>query len=80
MGITVNAVSTGWIQVEGYEKMKESDHRQHPSGRVGKPQDIVNTCLFLCDSSNDFVNGMKLLVDGDMTKKMIYEETFDFNA
>lgn len=60
--------------------MKESDHRQHPSGRVGKPQDIVNTCLFLCDSSNDFVKGMNLLVDGGMTKKMIYEETFDFNA
>ena len=79
-GITVNAVSPGWIQVEGYEKLKERDHRQHPSGRVGKPQDIVNACLFLCDSSNDFVNGMNLLVDGGMTKKMIYEETFDFNA
>lgn len=79
-GITVNAVSPGWIQVEGYEKLKEIDHRQHPSGRVGKPQDIVNACLFLCDTSNDFVNGINLLVDGGMTKRMIYEETFDFNA
>ena len=79
-GSTVNAVSPGWIQVEEYEKLKEIDHRQHPSGRVGKPQDIVNACLFLCDTSNDFINGINLLVDGGMTKRMIYEETFDFNA
>lgn len=78
-GITVNAVSPGWIQVEGYEELSENDHRQHPSGRVGKPQDILNACLFLSEPSNDFVNGMNLLVDGGMTKKMIYEETFDFN-
>lgn len=79
-GITVNAVSPGWIQVEDYEELTEVDHRQHPSGRVGKPQDIVNACLFLCDASNDFVNGTNLLVDGGMTKKMIYQETFDFNT
>lgn len=79
-GITVNAVSPGWIQVEEYGKLTEIDHRQHPSGRVGKPQDVVNACLFLCDSSNDFINGTNLLVDGGITKKMIYEETFDFNA
>lgn len=79
-GITVNAVRPGWIQVEGYEKLTEIDHRQHPSGRVGKPQDIVNACLFLCHPSNDFVNGVNPLVDGGMTKKMIYEEAFNFNA
>lgn len=72
-GITVNAISPGWIQVEEYEKLKEIDHKQHPSGRVGKPQDIANACFFLCDLSNDFVNGINLLVDGGMTKKMIYE-------
>lgn len=78
-GITVNAVSPGWIQVEGYEQLTETDHKQHPSGRVGKPQDIVNACLFLSQPANDFVNGVNLLVDGGMTKKMIYEEAFDFN-
>lgn len=79
-GITVNAISPGWIQVEGYEDLSETDHRQHPSGRVGKPEDILKACLFLCDPSNDFVNGMNLLVDGGMTKKMIYEEEFNFNV
>lgn len=65
--------------MEGYEQLTEIDHKQHPSGRVGKPQDIVNACLFLSDPANDFVNGVNLLVDGGMTKKMIYEEAFDFN-
>lgn len=78
-GITVNAISPSWIQVEGYEELTEINHKQHPSGRVGKPQDVVNTCLFLCDSTNDFVNGTNLLVDGEMTKKMIYEDVFAFN-
>ncbi|WP_338753054.1 SDR family NAD(P)-dependent oxidoreductase [Bacillus sp. FJAT-52991] len=72
--ITVNAVSPGWIQVEGYEELSKKDHAQHPSGRVGKPQDIVNACLFLADKQNDFINGHNLVVDGGMTKKMIYEE------
>ncbi|WP_203363641.1 SDR family oxidoreductase [Bacillus sp. REN10] len=72
--ITVNAVSPGWIQVEGYEELGEQDHAQHPSGRVGRPRDIVNACLFLADEQNDFVNGHNLVVDGGMTKRMIYME------
>ena len=54
-GITVNTISPGWIQVEEYEKLTELDHKQHPSGRVGKPQDVANACLFLCNPSNDIL-------------------------
>lgn len=72
--ITVNAVSPGWIQTEGYGELSARDHAQHPSGRVGRPRDIVNACLFLADEQNDFINGHNLVVDGGMTKKMIYEE------
>ena len=71
-GITVNAISPGWIEVNEYDELSENDHKQHPSGRVGKPKDILNACLFLSDPSNDFVNGINLIVDGGMTKKMIY--------
>ncbi|WP_419536593.1 SDR family NAD(P)-dependent oxidoreductase [Endozoicomonas sp.] len=70
--ITVNAISPGWIQTENYDDLTEQDHRQHPSGRVGKPRDIVNTCLFLTHEENDFINGANIVVDGGMTKKMIY--------
>ena len=72
-GITVNAISPGWIEVNEYNELSKNDHEQHPSGRVGKPEDILNACLFLSDPSNDFVNGLNLIVDGGMTKKMIYE-------
>ena len=72
--ITVNAISPGWIETEDYEHLTLEDHKQHPSGRVGKPQDIVNVCLFLSKEENDFINGANIIVDGGMTKKMIYVE------
>ncbi len=71
--ITVNAISPGWIADEA-EAFTPADLAQHPSGRVGKPQDIANACLFFCQEGNDFINGANLMVDGGMTKKMIYEE------
>ncbi|MCD8193421.1 MAG: SDR family oxidoreductase [Tannerellaceae bacterium] len=72
--ITVNCISPGWIQTSGYEKLTVTDHKQHPSGRVGKPEDIASMCLFLCAPENDFMNGQNIVIDGGMTKKMIYEE------
>lgn len=72
--ITVNCISPGWIETGDYTQLKPMDHKQHPSGRVGVPQDIAQTCLFLCNPNNNFVNGQNIIVDGGMTKKMIYEE------
>lgn len=70
--ITVNSVSPGWIENYNYERLTEADHRQHPSGRVGKPEDIARMCLFLSEEENDFINGENITIDGGMTKKMIY--------
>lgn len=72
--ITVNCISPGWIETGDYNTLKISDHTQHPSGRVGKPEDIARTCLFLSSPENDFINGQNIVIDGGMTKKMIYEE------
>lgn len=72
--ITVNCISPGWIQNSNYESLNGEDHRQHPSGRVGKPEDIARACLFLTDEKNDFINGENIVIDGGMTKKMIYVE------
>jgi len=71
--ITVNAISPGWIENENYEELKDKDHAQHLSNRVGKPEDIAKACLYLTDSENNFVNGENITVDGGMTRKMIYE-------
>ncbi|WP_409305226.1 SDR family NAD(P)-dependent oxidoreductase [Peribacillus sp. SCS-155] len=73
-GIRVNSISPGWIQNENYDQLSEKDHLQHWSGRVGKPSDIARACLYLTDPENDFVNGENIVVDGGMTRKMIYEE------
>lgn len=72
--ITVNSVAPGWIQTHDYEQLRAEDHAQHPSGRVGKPEDIARICLFLCQDENDFINGENITIDGGMTKKMIYVE------
>lgn len=72
--ITVNSISPGWIQTHDYDQLRPEDHAQHPSGRVGKPEDIANMCLFICREENDFINGDNMTIDGGMTKKMIYVE------
>ncbi|NUU59488.1 SDR family NAD(P)-dependent oxidoreductase [Paenibacillus agri] len=72
-GITVNCISPGWIETEEYNELREIDHKQHPSGRVGTPQDIARACLYLSAEDNNFVTGAQLVIDGGMTRKMIYE-------
>ncbi|SDD76005.1 hypothetical protein SAMN04487996_102129 [Dyadobacter soli] len=72
--IMVNAISPGWIETGDYSQLKASDHAQHPAGRVGKQDDIARACLYLTDPENDFITGANLIIDGGMTRKMIYEE------
>ncbi|MGJ9382451.1 SDR family NAD(P)-dependent oxidoreductase [Salipaludibacillus sp. CF4.18] len=72
LGIQVNTISPGWIQTENYQELREKDHSQHWSNRVGTPDDIARACLFLADSKNDFINGENITIDGGMTRKMIY--------
>ncbi len=72
--ITVNAISPGWIETKDYEKLTKTDHEQHFSKRVGKPADIARACLYLTAKENDFVTGINLVVDGGMTRKMMYED------
>jgi len=72
--ICVNAVSPGWIHTGDISELSEYDHKQHWSGRVGESFDIARDCLFLANPENDFINGENIIIDGGMTKKMIYEE------
>ena len=72
--IKVNAIAPGWIETGNYHELSPEDHSQHPAGRVGKPEDVARAALFLTDPENDFLTGETLILDGGMTKKMIYEE------
>ncbi len=70
--VTVNAISPGHIYTGAWKELEERDNTIHPSNRVGVPRDISNICLFLADPENDFINGANIVVDGGMTKRMIY--------
>lgn len=72
--IQVNAISPGWIETGDYGQLREEDHTQHPARRVGRPADIANACLYLTDPANDFITGANLVIDGGMSRKMIYLE------
>jgi NAD(P)-dependent dehydrogenase (short-subunit alcohol dehydrogenase family) len=73
--IRVNCISPGWIETKNYSALRRKDHAQHPMGRVGKPEDIAEVVTFLLDPKRSgFVTGANFIVDGGMTRKMIYEE------
>lgn len=78
--VRVNCISPGWIDVSAVKKksmakqyhLTREDHSQHPAGRVGNADDIARMVLFLLDDENNFITGQNFVVDGGMTKKMIY--------
>jgi NAD(P)-dependent dehydrogenase (short-subunit alcohol dehydrogenase family) len=78
--IRVNCISPGWIETSEWKKKSlrhesdptEEDHLQHPAGRVGKPEDIAEMVAFLITPEASFITAASLVVDGGMTRKMIY--------
>ena len=67
--VRVNCISPGWIDVAN-STLSKADQEQHWAGRVGRPQDIAEAVLYLATAG--FVTGTELIVDGGMTRKMIY--------
>lgn len=67
----VNAISPGWIDTD-FKEYIGSDAYQHPVHRVGNPKDISNMVLYLTSSKAGFITGQNIVVDGGMTKRMIY--------
>lgn len=70
--VRVNCISPGWIDVSARSELRPADHSQHPVGRVGKPEDIAGLCGFLLGEAAGFITGQNFVVDGGMTRKMIY--------
>jgi hypothetical protein len=80
--IRVNCISPGWIDVSAWKKssqrkqakLREEDHAQHLVGRVGRPEDIAALVAYLVGPESGFITGANFVVDGGMTRKMIYAE------
>lgn len=80
--VRVNCISPGWIDVSAWKKSSEhrqaalrpEDHAQHLAGRVGKPEDIAALVAYLIGPDSGFITGANFVVDGGMTRKMIYVE------
>ncbi|SMY15511.1 SDR family oxidoreductase [Photobacterium aquimaris] len=71
--IKVNCISPGWINSSN-EILNSTDHQQHLVGRVGHTDDIAEMVEFLICNQSGFITGQNFVIDGGMTKKMIYTE------
>lgn len=80
--ILVNAICPGWIETGPLQKSgarrvvrhRRVDEEQHPAGRVGDPRDVAALVDFLAGDEASFITGQHFIVDGGMTRKMIYAE------
>ena len=69
-GITVNAIAPGFIQTAMTDKIpaeiKQKMLEQIPLSRLGQPEDVARTALFLASSSADYNTGQVINVNGGM--------------
>lgn len=73
-GIRVNALCPGIIDTPmiarytgGTEEGRAAIIRQEPVGRMGRPEEIAATVLFLCSDSGGFITGHAMVADGAQT-------------
>jgi NAD(P)-dependent dehydrogenase (short-subunit alcohol dehydrogenase family) len=75
-GIRVNAISPGLIWREGIEQAwpegVQAYLRAVPMGRLGRPDDVADACLFLASPAARWITGANLVVDGGVMTHRIF--------
>jgi len=73
-GVRVNALCPGPVEtplllaIYGDDPAAFARRQVHwPTGRLGKPREIVDAALFLASDESSFVNGATFVVDGGLT-------------
>ena len=66
--IRVNAVCPGAIHTPMLDRFTHGEEKamadQDPMGRVGKPEEIAESVLWLCSDKSSYVTGQSIAVDG----------------
>jgi 3-oxoacyl-[acyl-carrier protein] reductase len=72
-GIRVNTVSPGLVDREGLEETWPEGvrrwRRAAPTGRLGRPEDVADACVFLASRLASWVTGHDLVVDGGVSAR-----------
>ena len=72
-GVTVNCLAPGWFKTEQNSNLFENSEwvsyieEKIPLGRVGRPNDLDGTCIFLSSDASAYVTGQTLVVDGGIS-------------
>ena len=70
-GIRVNSVHPGFIRTAMTTRIDPA-HLEIPLGRPGDPSDVAGTVVFLASDASSFTSGAEFVVDGGMSRRMIY--------
>jgi NAD(P)-dependent dehydrogenase (short-subunit alcohol dehydrogenase family) len=75
-GIRINAIAPGGVETDMLMQTVGDDHQfletfrsMHPIGRIGRPEEIANTIVWLLSDKASFVLGHTLLVDGGIVSR-----------
>lgn len=67
-GIRVNAIAPGMIDTDMMRSIGEKHLAVHlnniPMGRLGRPEEIANTAVFLASDMSSYISGQVIVVDG----------------
>ena len=79
-GIRCNSIAPGWINTPFNEQFLEQypdrakvdteTKNLHPIGRLGLPEDIANTAVFLASENAAFITGQEIVVAGGRMAKL----------
>ena len=68
--ISVNCIAPGYISTNMTDdlskKVKEELVKRIPLGKIGSPEDIAHTVLFLCSNETKYITGQTITIDGGM--------------
>jgi NAD(P)-dependent dehydrogenase (short-subunit alcohol dehydrogenase family) len=72
-GIRVNAIEPFVIKTEFTKPLWGEDHRQRwfdhvtPVGRLGLPEDLIGSVVYLASDASSWVTGQTIVLDGGLT-------------